>query len=423
VTTRRLHLAAVCVALVASAAGCGAEPVVEDTAWNAAIHPLASFVEKEYGVSFAHPVRVSLLSDHDFDVATGVQRVTSCTAKCEEATHAAASLDSLVGIPTETPKPGPQDTAKGTTLLGVYVPGSQTLLVRGKEITERNQPIIVHELTHALQDQRQPKLPADVRDPERLLGWSSLVEADATRIERRWRDDHRDAAADTETATSPAAPTTVVEAVGYLRALFPYIFGSSFLSAALTSRSIGDIYANPPASSAAVLSGATSTPAVAEGIGGVRWMAALALRNDALTTRRAVGAIVADQLTSRDQNRCATDTIHTTDRNGTVLVAAALASWARGVGAQAPRVSDTQITVTLCERYGTTPNSLTPAALLDRYQVMIVRDEIVSRLLAGGHASAARAQCAADGALVTVKMNPDAVDLDSINAALAACPG
>jgi hypothetical protein len=144
-------------------------------------------------------------------------------------------------------------------ILGFYDPESNRLLVRGSRPTPPVRRVLVHELTHALDDQRfgleRPEL--DERDDESSVAFQSLVEGDAVRVESRYfallsPEERRQAEIDGEPADTvePAVPR-VFEAL----LAFPYEAGESLVDALLRE-------GGPPRLDAALIDPPPSTEAV-----------------------------------------------------------------------------------------------------------------------------------------------------------------
>jgi hypothetical protein len=114
------------------------EPPAE---WNPEILDLVRFVERERELTFAHPVRVDLLSEDDFAEEVGGEE----------------------GI------------------VGFY--DGQRIRVRGTELTQGTRGTLVHELTHALDDQNLGIQGAEAMSPEEQVAYMGLVEGDAVRME------------------------------------------------------------------------------------------------------------------------------------------------------------------------------------------------------------------------------------------------
>jgi hypothetical protein len=147
---------------------------------------LRAFVEQERGLPFKEDVEVEVLDDDAFLEALYEEDPDAPEPPedrdSERTLNALGLLDPDVDL----------DDAVGQSLdegvVGFYDPKNGRLAVRGREVDAFVQLVLVHELTHALQDQHfdidRPEL--DEADDERSLGFLSLVEGDAVRVESAW---------------------------------------------------------------------------------------------------------------------------------------------------------------------------------------------------------------------------------------------
>lgn len=149
-----------------------------------AVEELGRFVEMQRGLEFTEPVSVEVIDEEAFRL-----RVLEDLAAQLPEIELAARVLGAVGLAA----PG-EDIVEGfTTLvsaaaLGYYDPATGELVVAGTEMTPLLESTIVHELTHALDDQwfdlDRPEL-ADL-DDESGFGFSAVVEGNATRVEEAW---------------------------------------------------------------------------------------------------------------------------------------------------------------------------------------------------------------------------------------------
>ena len=155
------------------------------------VEELSRFVEAERGLEFNTPVTVEVI-----DEATFRQRVLDdLNAQLPEIELAARVLGAVgLAAPGEDIVAG-YTTLVSTAALGYYDPATGELVVAGTEITPLLEATIVHELTHALDDQwfdlDRPEL-ADL-DDESGFGFSAVVEGNASRVEASWESTLDDA--------------------------------------------------------------------------------------------------------------------------------------------------------------------------------------------------------------------------------------
>ena len=150
---------------------------------------------------------------------------------------------------------------KGT--IGFYSYEDERIRIRGTELTPYVEDVLVHELTHALQDQnfdlgkRFEELDKadDANSSAASDGFDALVEGDARRIEEKWRDSLSDAeraALDKEKAAgakgfedrSKGIPEVLVTMMAA-----PYDLGQAMLAVAVQQGGDGEVdnlFRSPP---------------------------------------------------------------------------------------------------------------------------------------------------------------------------------
>jgi hypothetical protein len=202
---------------------------------DAFVPQAVSFVESHRGLRFKQTVKVSHLSDAEFS-----QRIVSLQRRDRADTDRQAKLYralGLVGRDVDVEKA--EEELLGGNVVGYYDPKTKELVVRGDTATVSVKHVVIHELTHALQDQWFG-LDANQRDQtdDQALAYISLVEGDAVRIEREYvaslSSAERDQLAKAE-AGSGGTPSGVPRVLVELLA-FPYIAGPPFTSAVLQAR-------------------------------------------------------------------------------------------------------------------------------------------------------------------------------------------
>ncbi|MEA2614960.1 MAG: hypothetical protein QOE72_743 [Chloroflexota bacterium] len=209
------------------------------------------FVEEHRGLHFTSAVRVLLLDDAAFRHRSGGGGIDPALA---------AEIDALQLVPRSVDLAAAARRSQAEGVVGLYEPPSRTLLVRGTAPTPFVREVLVHELTHALQDQwfgiDRPQLDSGV--DERAQAFSALVEGDAVRIEDEYLASlpasqrvrarlERDAATGVGGET-PAPLAAIVH--------FPYTAGATFVRALATVRGQAGVdaaFRTPPATSAEIL--------------------------------------------------------------------------------------------------------------------------------------------------------------------------
>ena len=225
---------------------------------DAVVADLSAFVAEVRGLEFTGPVPVKLLDDAAFTARVEEDAIEDIAAidETEGVLRALGLLDDGVDL-AETLR-----SFLGDGVVGFYDPESGELVVRGAVLTPYVRLTIVHELTHALDDQHfeldRPAL--DDADDESGAGFSALVEGNALRVEDAFRatlsDDER-AEAEAEEARLSAnidlssLPRVVPELIA-----FPYAFGPTLVKALLDEGGetrVDEAYASPPKTTEQVL--------------------------------------------------------------------------------------------------------------------------------------------------------------------------
>src|SRR5688572_14495877 len=152
----RLIAVVVVVALVAAGAVFFVSRSGDDedapSAWDPRIADLADFVEDNRGLTFEGPVRSEFLTEDEF--RKKVTNNEELTEEDKDEIHHYEGLFRALGLVE-----GSLDLVQsmnqlaGETVLGLFDPETKTVFIRGETITPEMRPTIVHELTHALQDQ------------------------------------------------------------------------------------------------------------------------------------------------------------------------------------------------------------------------------------------------------------------------------
>lgn len=216
---------------------------------------LSAFVESARGLEFKEPVEVVLLDGEAFRA----RLVDTAELDPEELEETATVLRALGLLERGADIHASLEDLLGAAVVGFYDPETGELVVRGAEASPGVRITLVHELTHALQDQHfelhRPKL--HDADDERSLGFDGLVEGDAERIADAYRRslsaEERKAAereqVDQSAALAMAAgdiPRVLIDIL-----TFPYAVGPSFVEAvhAVGPDRLDAAFADPPATS------------------------------------------------------------------------------------------------------------------------------------------------------------------------------
>jgi hypothetical protein len=179
-------VAGTCVPAAAEAAG----PTAADLGWDRRIAPLAREVENLRGLRFEHAVPVTFLPARRFEkrVTTEDADLTKRDRLDIAAVNAELRALGLAGPATDAFATGNARSSSG--ILAYYDSDSKRIYVRGKQLDVNGRATVVHELTHALQDQRFDLNRMD--DRARTQGAmdvnTALTEGDAVRIETDYVD-------------------------------------------------------------------------------------------------------------------------------------------------------------------------------------------------------------------------------------------
>jgi hypothetical protein len=164
--------------------------------WDPRVQTYVDFVENKRELTFKHPVYVDFLSDAAFEKQVTADRDELSDDDQKELDQYAGMLRALGMVEGDVDLFDKQNELQGKGVIGFYSYDDERLRIRGTEITPAVESTIVHELTHALQDQNfdlgQRFAALDKDDDANASaaseGFDALVEGDARRIEGMWRD-------------------------------------------------------------------------------------------------------------------------------------------------------------------------------------------------------------------------------------------
>lgn len=236
-------------------------PAPGASALERALPELLRFVQSARGLAYTQPVKVTLLGDRDFRKRLRDQGAATAAddAKQLRTTQRVLQAYGLLGRDVDLVKAAA--SLFGDAVAGFYDPKTDELVVRGEKLTPGVRVTLVHELTHALQDQHfQLDRPAlEKSDDESSTGFTGLVEGDAVRIEDLYRDslpeaDQKKAEAEDAAAAgglSPDVPHVLIQLVA-----FPYVYGPRFATAVVAAGGqarLDDAFVHPPTTSEQLL--------------------------------------------------------------------------------------------------------------------------------------------------------------------------
>lgn len=226
-------------------------------AWDPRVTELVTFVENERGLKFKHPVPFEFMTEQQFVTAITGIRPKSDPAR-DKVHEAVLRARGFVG-PDYNSLKAEADFVSNVT--GYYDDVDKKMRVRGTELTPYAKVTIVHELTHALQDQQFSikKVRNGIESDEQDFAVKSLIEGDARDIENAYVD----SLSETEQkavydAEHPAGSNALDNTPDALQVQFgaPYELGALMVG---TLRHIGGIdrlnaaFRTPPRDEAAVV--------------------------------------------------------------------------------------------------------------------------------------------------------------------------
>jgi len=212
------------------------------------------FVESHRGHKFKHTVKVQHLSDQAFS-----NRVIELQRRDRASFDRQAKVLRALGlIPPGVDPDKAMEELLGGGVLGFYDPTTKELQVRGNSATVCVKHVVVHELTHAMQDQWfSLNVQTSSGNDDADTAYVTLVEGDAVRIESAYiatlsaKDQQ---ALNTQCGGGPPpsdVPQVLVELLS-----FPYVVGPAFTRAILQAqgqKGLDAAFRNHPAASSQVL--------------------------------------------------------------------------------------------------------------------------------------------------------------------------
>lgn len=220
---------------VGKATAGGAEEQELSPQLRATIDQLKAFIEKERGLKFKKEVKVTLLTENEFrDLVTAPGELDPEGA--EALANDQSMFEALRLVPKGVRLDDVGSKAAGQGIIGYYDSESDEMVIRGNEVTPFLKTVLVHELTHALQDQHfdihRPELYET--DDDSGLAFDAVIEGDAQRIEYAYyesltAEEERLIELEANKAGDPATPDIPPAMIKMFS--FPYEVGPSFMDA------------------------------------------------------------------------------------------------------------------------------------------------------------------------------------------------
>jgi Putative metallopeptidase family (DUF6782) len=411
--------------------------------WDPRILPLVKFAEKARKLTFEHPIPVEFLTDAQFRkrVRNDDQKVTAADRR--NAQRAVEELRALGLVVGPVDLIGAEKDLSGTDTLGYYDQDAKKMVIRGQDLEDTETRVtVVHELTHALQDQHfnLNKLSDATKTSGADTALTALIEGDATRVEDKYlaslskkEQDAYDKALQKEIdANEPGAAGTDLANVPPILGLIqeaPYDFGEPFvdtLAAKNGDTAIDGAFRHPPTSEQQIIDPVVyfdnlaplpvAVPKVDAGdkrqgspdvFGALSLFVMLDSRGSFADALRAAEAWGGDRYVSfrRGDHTCVRIGMRGRSKAATRTLGTALQAWAAAGPANAASVAvrPELVTLTACDLGGgTAPSFDDLSAAVDS---MTGRVEIVRQVIEAG-APPAAATCIADRFVTDPALTP-----------------
>ena len=228
--------------------------------WNARVREYVEAVEDERGLKFKHPVYVDFLSVSDFkDQVTDDEEDLSDEDR-REIRQFTGLFRALGLVEGDLDLFKTMNQLAGAGIVGYYSDVDERIRLRGSKLTPTVQSTLVHELTHALQDQyfdigkRQAQLDKDEASAA-SSGYKMVIEGDASRVESAWRQTldkgTRKLLEKSEATQGEAYNKDVADVPDVLETLMasPYVLGEALLDIALKDggdKAVNRLFRSPP---------------------------------------------------------------------------------------------------------------------------------------------------------------------------------
>jgi len=165
-------------------------------AWDPRIAPYVQVVEKQRGLSFMHPVPVRFLPAKEFKETVTADKSKLDKEQREQIDQFTGLFRALGLLAGDVDLFDAFNDAHGSGTLAYYSPEDEEVVIRGEKVTVASRAVVVHELTHVLQDQHfaiGDRLDRLRRANEKTTSteydvFDAIVEGDAERIATRYRE-------------------------------------------------------------------------------------------------------------------------------------------------------------------------------------------------------------------------------------------
>jgi hypothetical protein len=389
--------------------------------WDARVLDLVHYVEGERGLTFKHPVDVDFLDDKAFKAKVSPEEQPTEKDK-KELEDALAELRAL-GLVQGHPDLLKALDQLSDQVVGVYVPEDEALYVRGTTLTPYVRSTLVHELTHAAQDQWfDIAALEDDADDDSIV--RVLIEGDAVRIEQAYQrglsQADQQSYAETEAGFADDAsdddeiPPVLQDVFSY-----PYVFGPAMLDALEAdggNASVDKAFRHPPVTDAQVVDlreyplsfvpKKLPSPTLPEGakasddahvFGQVGLLEVLGSRLGYDETWAAVQGWAGDTARSYTQNgkACVAIDVAMNDETAAKRLAQAVDTWA-ATSARSTSRAGTVVSLRACDP-GDSEQRKEPEPRA--FEVLATRAQIIHELVRSAHVGFATGRCMTDALL------------------------
>jgi hypothetical protein len=246
------------VGVVAAAARLTDQSADHPSSWDPRVADLVTFLERARGLDFEHPVYVDFLTPAEYTKEATADEGGLAEEDRDELDRYAGELRALGVASGALDLFAAYNQVSDGGTLAFYDPVEQRVKVRGTTVTVGLEVTLVHELTHALQDQHfdLERLYADEMDQAEAAAFRGLIEGDAVRVEddyiREELSPEEQTAYDEEYAAElDESEAAMSEVPAFINASFgaPYLLGQP-LAVMLANRggndAVDDAFEHPP---------------------------------------------------------------------------------------------------------------------------------------------------------------------------------
>lgn len=226
--------------------------------WDPRVLSLVRFVEEARDLDFRQPVFVDFLTPAEYTAETTTDEDDLDDDSRDGLGRQAAELRALGLASGDVDLFAAYNAVSDGGTLAFYDPNDGRIRVRGTELTVGLRVTLVHELTHALQDQHfnLSRLYADDLDSSAATAFRALIEGDALRVEDAYTgegltDDERTAYDNEYAELVRRSSVSTSEVPPFITASFgvPYLLGQPFVTMLANTggtRAINDAFDDPP---------------------------------------------------------------------------------------------------------------------------------------------------------------------------------